>query len=122
MTISYKNKHFSIIGPRSRSQLQFLEKLCHLLLTDFDITSHKYILNRFAVLNFRSKVKVTAAIIGNKLFHGSRAFLWTDFDVISYKFNNIWNKCVFQQCRSKVNVTDAILGKTCHGSSAVFVN
>ena len=34
------------------------------------------------------------------------------FDVISYKFNNIWDKCVFQQCRSKVNVTDAILGKT----------
>ena len=39
-------------------------------------------------------------------------FLWTDFDVISYKFNNIWDKYVFQQCMSKVNVTDAMLGKT----------
>ena len=39
-------------------------------------------------------------------------FLWMDFDVISCKFNNMWDKCVFQQCRSKVNVTDAVLGKT----------
>ena len=29
-------------------------------------------------------------------------------------------KCVFQHCRSKINVTGAILGKTCHGSSAIF--
>ena len=58
------------------------------------------------------KVKVTVTILGKKLCDGSRAFLGTDSDVISYKFNNIWDKCVFQQCRSKVNVTDAILGKT----------
>ena len=38
-------------------------------------------------------------------------FLWKDFDVISYKFNSIWDKCEFQQCTSKVNVTDGILGK-----------
>ena len=36
---------------------------------------------------------------------------WTDFDIISYKYDNIWDRCVFQHCRSKVNVTDAILGK-----------
>ena len=50
---------------------------------------------------------------------GPGPFVWTDFDVISYKFNNIGEKCVFQQCRSKVNITDAVLGKLCHGSSAV---
>ena len=50
---------------------------------------------------------------------GPGPFLWTDFDVISYKFNNIGEKCVFQQCRSKVNITDAVLGKLCHGSCAV---
>ena len=43
-------------------------------------------------------------------------FLWTD--VTSYKFNNILDKGVFQQCRSKVSVTDATLGKTF--SSAVL--
>ena len=69
-------------------------------------------MNKFAVLIFRPRVKVTVAILGKKkLCHGSTAFLWTDFDVISYEFNNIGDKCVFQQCRSKVNVTDAILGK-----------
>ena len=30
----------------------------------------------------------------------------------------MWDKCVFQHCRSEVKVTDAILGQTCHGSSA----
>ena len=36
--------------------------------------------------------------------------LWTNFDVNSHKYDNIWDKCTFQHCRSKVNVTDAILG------------
>ena len=48
-------------------------------------------------------------------------FLWTDFDihVISYKYDYIWDKYVFQHCRSKVNVTGAILGKTLSWYSAV---
>ena len=85
-------------------------------MTDFDITSHKYlvqniILNKFAVLNFSFKVKVTVAILGKNSVMVPGPFLWTDFDVISYKLNNIWDKCEFQQCRSKINVTDTILGK-----------
>ena len=38
-------------------------------------------------------------------------FLWTDFYIISYKYDIIWDKCAFQHCRSKANVTGAILGK-----------
>ena len=69
-------------------------------------------MNKFAVLNFRSMVKVTVAILGKNSVLVPGPFLWTDFDVISYKFKNTWDKCVFQQCRSNANVTDAILGKT----------
>ena len=29
----------------------------------------------------------------------------------------MWDKYAFQHCRFKVKVTDAILGKNCHGSS-----
>ena len=36
-------------------------------------------------------------------------------------YDNMWDKCVLQHCRSKVKVTDAILGKTCHGSSAFII-
>ena len=78
-------------------------------------------MNKFAVLNFRSNVGVTVAVLGKKKnsVMVPALFLWTDFDIISYKYDNIRNKCVFQHCRSKVNVTGAILGKICHGSSAV---
>ena len=55
---------------------------------------------------------VTVVVLGKKLCYGSSAFLWTDFDIILYKYDTIWNKCVFQHCRSKVNVTGAVLGKT----------
>ena len=37
--------------------------------------------------------------------------LWTDFDISSYKYDNIWDKCVFQHCRLKVNVTDVFFRK-----------
>ena len=58
-------------------------------------------------------MSVTVAILGKNSVMVPGPYLWMDFDVISYKFNNIlWDKCVFQQCRSKVSVTDAILGKT----------
>ena len=33
-------------------------------------------------------------------------------------YENIWDKYAFQHCRSKAKVTDAVLGKKCHGSSA----
>ena len=37
-------------------------------------------------------------------------FLWINFYITSYKYDNIWDKCAFQHCRSKLNVTDAIVG------------
>ena len=54
-----------------------------------------------------SKVKVTVGILG-KGYHGPNACLWTDFDITSHKYDNTWDKCAFQHCRSKVNVTDLL--------------
>ena len=88
-------------------------------MTKFDITSHKclvqIVLNKFAIQNYRSKVKDTVSILRKKLCHGSSAFLWTDLDIISHNYDNIWDNCAFEHCRSKDNVTDAILGKTLSG-------
>ena len=48
--------------------------------------------------------------------HGSSTFFmdWFWYN----KCDIIWDKCVFRHCRSKVIVTDAILEKLCHASSA----
>ena len=41
----------SFVGPRSRSQLLFVEKLCHhlapLLLIDFNVTLHKRLVQQY---------------------------------------------------------------------------
>ena len=65
------------------------------------------ILKMFAIPNFRSKVKVIVDILGKKLCHGSSAFLWTDFALTSHKYDNIWDKCAFQNSvpRSKSQMT-----------------
>ena len=34
----------------------------------------------------------------------------TDFDITLHKYDSVWDKRAFQHCRSKVNVTDAVLG------------
>ena len=46
--------------------------------------------------NFRSKVNAKGAILGKKfLSQGSSAFLLTDFDKTTHKYDNIWDKCAF---------------------------
>ena len=40
---------------------------------------------------------------------------------MNVKYDNMWDKYAFQHCRSKVKMTDAVLVKTYHGSSA-YIN
>ena len=77
------------------SQLRYLEKkLYHRLLTDFDITSHKYLiqhyLEKFCCPDFQVQGQGHSCYFRKKnsvMVPGPA--LWTDFDIISYKFNNI---------------------------------
>ena len=59
------------------------------------------ILNKFANLSFRSKVKATIAILGKKTLSWFQPFfVWTNYDIASHKYDNIWDKYAFQHCRS----------------------
>ena len=71
------------------------------------------ILIKFKFQLSRAKVIVKVAILRNMLLAVRCFYLWTDFDITSYKFRygNILDKFVFQHNRAKVKVTVAVRRK-----------
>ena len=58
----------------------------------------------YLLLDFYVKTRIRFSLRDKRLFE------ITEVEIT--RVDCIWDKCVFQQCGSKVNVTDAILGNT----------